>query len=94
MIYYAPDELKSKEYVIASGTQNIELATAAWWSSHGIAYDALEALSRSTSLVDGGAHPPAFLALQAAMRADRVAVVVEPNEAGRKRQPIPAPGVC
>jgi ribosomal protein S12 methylthiotransferase accessory factor len=71
LVYYALDELKLKEYVVTADAGNAELAAAAWWSSHDVAYDTLASLSHSTSLVDGGAHPPAFQALQAAMQAEQ-----------------------
>ena len=71
LIYFALDELKSKKYVIAVGSGDTELDAAAWWSSHNVAYHTLVSLSHSASLVDGGAHPPAFLALQVAMQAEQ-----------------------
>ena len=71
LIYFALDELKSKKYVIAVGSGDTELDAAAWWSSHNVAYHTLVSLSHSASLVDGGAHPPALLALQAAMQAEQ-----------------------
>ena len=72
LIYYALEELQSKNYVISGDANNTELTAAAWWSSHNVAYDVLASLSHSTSLVDGGAHPPAFLALRIAMQAEQV----------------------
>ena len=71
LIYFALDELKSKKYVIAVDSGDTELDAAAWWSSHDVAYHTLVSLSHSASLVDGGAHPPAFLALQVAMQAEQ-----------------------
>lgn len=71
LIYYALDELKLKGYALEKNFGDNELAAAAWWSSHGVAYDALVSQSDSTSLVDGGAYPPAFLALQSAMQAEQ-----------------------
>ena len=71
LIYFALDELKSRKYAIAVDSGDTELDAAAWWSSHDVAYDILVSLSHSASLVDGGAHPPAFLALQAAMQAEQ-----------------------
>jgi len=72
LIYYALEELKSKNYVVSGDINSTELAAAAWWSGHNLAYDVLESLSHSTSLVDGGAHPPAFVALRAAMQVEQV----------------------
>ena len=71
LIYYALDELKIKKYVINNENNDAELTTTAWWSSHNLAYDVLVSLSNSTSLVDGGAHPPAFLALRTALLAEQ-----------------------
>jgi ribosomal protein S12 methylthiotransferase accessory factor len=71
LIYYALDELTIKKYVINNENKDAELAAAAWWSSHNLAYDVLVSLSNSTSLVDGGAHPPAFLALRTALLAEQ-----------------------
>lgn len=73
LIYYALDELKSKDYVIFDencDTYDSDPASAAWWSSHDVTYNTLVPLSHSTSLVDGGAYRPALLALQAAMQAE------------------------
>lgn len=71
LIYYALEKLILKGYAVAADAGSTELASAAWWSSHDTAYDALEPLSYSISLVDGATHPPAFLALQAAIQAEQ-----------------------
>ena len=41
LIYYALEELQSKNYVISGDANNTELTAAAWWSSHNVAYDVL-----------------------------------------------------
>lgn len=71
LIYYTLDELKSKDYVISNINYDNDLASSAWWSSHNVAYETLAPLSHSSFLVDGGAHAPAFMALQAAIQSEQ-----------------------
>jgi len=77
LIYYALDELRSKNYVVVADAGDIDLVAAAWWSSHKTASGVPRLLSHSTTLVDGGAHTPAFLALQTALQADQAKVPLE-----------------
>jgi bacteriocin biosynthesis cyclodehydratase domain-containing protein len=82
LVYYALGELEAKGYVLPAAPGKGDAVGDAWWSGHNVAPEAVRrsSLSRTTRLVDAGAHRPALAALRVALGSGRSAPRTGPHD--------------